>query len=50
MVVSTVAGENGFEAWRQLNLLVELELEAHKNTVVLELHRIAAATSMKENA
>ena len=40
--------DNGFEAWGQLNLTFEPELEAQKNTVLLELHSILAATSIEE--
>jgi len=47
-VISTVAGENGFEAWRQLHLRFEPELEAQKNTVLLELHNIPAAHTIDE--
>lgn len=47
-VVSTVPEENGFEAWRQLHLRFEPELEAQKNTVLLELHNIAPAGSIDE--
>ena len=34
-VISTVREENGFEAWRQLHLRFEPELEAQKNVVLL---------------
>ena len=34
-VISTVADENGFEAWRQLHLRFEPQLQAQKNTTVL---------------
>ena len=47
-VISTVSDENGFEAWRQLHLRFEPELEAQKNVVLLELHSIPPATSIEE--
>ena len=47
-VVSTVNEENGFEAWRQLHLRFEPELEAQKNTVLLELHNMIAANTIEE--
>ena len=47
-VISTVPEENGFEAWRQLHLRFEPELEAQKNVVLLELHSIPPATSIEE--
>ena len=47
-VVSTVKDENGFEAWRQLHLRFEPELEAQKNVVLTELHSITAATTIEE--
>ena len=47
-VVSTVAEENGFEAWRQLHLRFEPELEAQKNVVLVELHTIPQAHSIEE--
>jgi hypothetical protein len=47
-VISTVKDENGFEAWRQLHLRFEPELEAQKNVVLVDLHNIAAATTVEE--
>ena len=47
-VISTVRAENGFEAWRQLHLRFEPELEAQKNTVLYDLHSIDAAKSIEE--
>ena len=47
-VISTVADENGFEAWRQLHLRFEPELEAQKNTVLVDLHNITAAITINE--
>ena len=47
-VVSTVREENGFEAWRQLHLRFEPELETEKNVVLLELRSIPAATTIEE--
>ena len=47
-VISTVPNENGFEAWRQLTMRFEPELEAQKNTVLLELHSIPVSTSVDE--
>jgi hypothetical protein len=47
-VVSTVNDENGFEAWRQLHLRFEPELQAQKNSVLLELHNMGAATTIEE--
>ena len=47
-VISTVSDENGFEAWRQLHLRFEPELEAQKYVVLLELHSIPPATSIEE--
>jgi len=47
-VISTVRDENGFEAWRQLHLRFEPELEAQKNTVLLEIHTITPATTIEE--
>ena len=49
-VVSTVAEENGFEAWRQLHLRFEPELETQKNVVLVELQNIEQASSVKETA
>ena len=40
-VLNAVKSENGFEAWRQLHLRFEPELEAQKNTVLMDLHNIA---------
>jgi hypothetical protein len=47
-VVSTVKEENGFEAWRQLHLRFEPELEAQKNVVLMDLHNIEAATTIED--
>ena len=47
-VVSTVKEENGFEAWRQLHLRFEPELEAQKNVVLMDLHNIEVATTIEE--
>ena len=47
-VVSTVTDENGFEAWRQLHLRFEPQLQAQKNTVLLELHNMTAAATIEE--
>ena len=47
-VISTVPNENGFEAWRQLTMRFEPELEAQKNTVLLELHSILVSSSVEE--
>ena len=47
-VISTVRAENGFEAWRQLHLRFEPELEAQKNTVLYDLHSIEAAKSIED--
>ena len=46
--MSTVADENGFEAWRHLNLRFEPELEAQQNIVLFELHNIPAANNIDE--
>ena len=47
-VVESVQDENGFEAWRQLHVRFEPELEAQKNVVLLELHNIPQAASIEE--
>ena len=47
-MVSTAAEENGFEAWRQLHLRFEPELEDQKNVVLLQLHNIPPASSIEE--
>ena len=47
-VVSAVREENGFEAWRQLHLRFEPELEVQRNVVLLELHNIPAATTIED--
>ena len=47
-VISTVRAENGFEAWRQLHLRFEPELEAQKNTVLYDLHSIEAARTIED--
>ena len=43
-----MAEENGFEAWRQLHLRFEPELEAQKNVVLPELHNIPLASNIEE--
>jgi hypothetical protein len=47
-VIESVQDENGFEAWRQLHVRFEPELEAQKNVVLLELHNIPQAVSIEE--
>ena len=47
-VIATVRDENGFEAWRQLHLRFEPELEAHKNSVLVDLHDLKPATTIEE--
>ena len=47
-VIDTVVEENGFEAWRQLHLRFEPELEAQKNVVLLEIHSILPSTAIEE--
>ena len=47
-IVSTVKDENGFEAWRQLHVRFEPELEAQKNKVLTDLHDIDAANNIEE--
>ena len=47
-VLSTVKDENGFEAWRQLHLRFEPELEAQKNVVMMDLHNIPQAKTIDE--
>ena len=47
-VISTVRADNWFEAWRQLHLRFEPELEAQKNTVLKDLHSIEAARSIED--
>ena len=47
-MISTVPDENGFEAWRQLHLRFEPEMEAQKNIVLPELHNIPAATTIED--
>ena len=46
--ISTVTDENDFEMWRQLYLRFEPELQTQKNTVLLELHNMTAATTIEE--
>ena len=48
-VIDIVAGENGFQAWQQLNWRFEPELEACPNTMVLKLHNIPAANTVEES-
>lgn len=48
-VVSTIADENDFEAWRPLLLRLEPELEVLKNAFLLEPQNIPAATTIEEN-
>ena len=47
-VVKNVREGAGFEAWRQLHIRFEPELESQKNTVLLELHSMEAARSIEE--
>jgi hypothetical protein len=47
-VIESVQDENGFEAWRQLHVRFEPELEAQKNVVLLELHNIPQSNSIEE--
>ena len=48
VVIESVQDENGFEAWRQLHVRFEPELEAQKNVVLLELHNIPQTTTIEE--
>ena len=47
-IISTVKDENGFEAWRQLHLRFEPELEAQRNVVLTDLHNITPAKNIDE--
>ena len=47
VMIGTVAEENGFEEFRQLNVHFETELVVQNNIVLLELDNIAPATSIE---
>ena len=47
-VLSTAKNENGFEAWRQLHLAFEPQLEAQRNAVLLDLRSIPPSTSIAD--
>ena len=47
-IITSVNKDNGFEAWRQLHLRFEPELEAQKNVVLVELHNIPGASTIEE--
>ena len=47
-VLSTVKDDNCFEAWRQLHLRCEPELEAQRNVVLADLHNLAQSKIIDE--
>ena len=47
-VLSTVEDGSGFEAWRQLHLRLEPELETQRNVIFTDLHNITAAKNIDE--
>ena len=47
-IIITVAQENGLEARRQLNMQFELQMQAQKNTALLELQTCPAAATTDE--